>query len=210
MAWFDKALKSVQDTAGKAAFEADKLVRANREASVLSEMQQKVQGKLVDLGEAALALHKAGALADPRVATLAAELAELQGQIEQQKVKVEAIRGEQHQPEGHPGAAAEAPAGAAGHAEAAAPTTPAEPVRAETAGAEPTAGTTSSSDREPFAAAPNAPVTGGPEVGAAGAPVAGGPEVGAPSAPALVECPQCHNRVKATAVFCPECGNHLR
>jgi membrane protease subunit (stomatin/prohibitin family) len=115
MPWFDKALKSVQDTAGKAAFEADKLVRANRETSVLSELQHKAQGKLVDLGQAALALYRSGALTDPTVAGLAAELAELEAQVEQQKGAIEAIRNEQYQPAGQttPVAAAPAPAAAA-------------------------------------------------------------------------------------------------
>ncbi len=202
MAWFDKALKSVQDTAGKAAFEADKLVRANREASVLSEMQQKVQGKLVDLGEAALALHKAGALADPTVAALAAELAELQGQIELQKEKVEAIRSEQHQPEGHGVAAAKTPAQPASHVVpvgAAAPASVVEPAPAEPAEEE-ADGAVPALDAEPVATEnPAAAQTAQAESAAA-----------EPVGPALVECPQCHSRVKATAMFCPECGNRLK
>ncbi len=68
MAWFEKALKLVQSTAEKAAFEADKLVRINREESALSEAQKKVQAKPADLGQAALALYRDGALADPAIA----------------------------------------------------------------------------------------------------------------------------------------------
>jgi hypothetical protein len=123
MAWFEKALKSVQDTAGKAAFEADKLVRVNRETSVLSELQNKTQSKLADLGKAALELYRNGALSDPAVAVLAAELAELEAQVRQQKDKVEAIHGEQFQPEpqGAPAPVAPPAAEPDTHAEATAP-----------------------------------------------------------------------------------------
>ena len=110
MAWFDKALKTVQGTAEKAAFEADKLVRVKREESTLADMQRKVQGKLVDLGQAALALYRSGALTDPAVSGLAQELADLEGQVDQQKEKLEAIRLEQYQAGGQAAAEVEAAA----------------------------------------------------------------------------------------------------
>lgn len=100
MAWLDKALKSVQSTAEKTAFEADKLVRTKREEGMLSDIQKKVQIKLVDLGQAALELYRSGALADPTVAALAQELAGIEEQVQQQREKVEAIRNEQYSPAG--------------------------------------------------------------------------------------------------------------
>ncbi len=108
MAWFDKALKSVQSTAEKAAFEADKLVRVKREEGALANMQRKVQAKLAGLGQAALALYQAGSLADPTVAALAQELADLEAQVQQQKERLETVRNEQHQVGGQPMAAAPA------------------------------------------------------------------------------------------------------
>jgi membrane protease subunit (stomatin/prohibitin family) len=107
MAWFDKAMKSVQTTAGKTAFEADKMVRTKREEGVLSDAQKRVQAKLAELGQAALALYRSGMLADPSVTALADEIAGLEAQVQQQKEKLEAIHNEQYQPTGQPAAAAE-------------------------------------------------------------------------------------------------------
>lgn len=106
MAWLDKAMKSVQTTAGKTAFEADKLVRVKREEGVLSDAQKRVQAKLTELGQAALALYRSGALSDPSVTALADEIADLETQVQQQREKVEAIHTEQYQPAGQPAAAA--------------------------------------------------------------------------------------------------------
>lgn len=116
MAWFEKALKSVQSTAEKAAFEADKLVRVKREEGALADMQRKVQARLADLGQAALALYHAGSLTDPGVAALAQELAGLEEQVQQQKGKLAAVRSEQFQSGSQPVApapVAEEPAPAA-------------------------------------------------------------------------------------------------
>lgn len=141
MAWFDKALKSVQSTAEKAAFEADKLVRVKREESALADIQRAMQTRLADLGQAALALYHAGSLADPSVAALAQEIAGLEEQVQQQKEKLEAVRGEQYQPGGQPAApapAAEETAPAAPAAEEPARVAPA-PAAEEPAPAEPEA-----------------------------------------------------------------------
>jgi hypothetical protein len=119
MAWFDKAMKSVQTTAGKTAFEADKLVRTKREEGVLSDAQKRVQAKLAELGQAALALYRSGTLSDPSVAALADEIVSLEAQVQQQREKVDAIHNEQYQPAGQPAVAAEP--------EAAAPVAAAEP-----------------------------------------------------------------------------------
>ena len=102
MAWFDKAMKSVQTTAGKTAFEADKMVRTKREEGVLSDAQKRVQAKLAELGQAALALYRSGTLSDPSVTALADEIAGLEAQVQQQKEKLEAIHNEQYQPAGQP------------------------------------------------------------------------------------------------------------
>ena len=98
MAWFDKAMKSVQTTAGKTAFEADKMVRTKREEGALSDTQKRVQAKLAELGQAAFALYRSGTLSDPSVTALADEIANLEAQVQQQKDKLEAIRSEQYQP----------------------------------------------------------------------------------------------------------------
>ena len=107
MAWFDKAMKSVQTTAEKTAFEADKMVRVKREEGALSDAQKRVQAKLGDLGQAALALYRSGTLADPSVTALAEELVGLEAQVQQQKDKLDAVRNEQYQPAGQPTAAPE-------------------------------------------------------------------------------------------------------
>ena len=125
MAWFDKAMKSVQTTAGKTAFEADKMVRAKREEGVLSDAQKRVQAKLAELGQAALALYRSGTLSDPSVTALADEIVSLEAQVQQQKEKLEAIRDEQYQPAA--AAAPEAAAPVAAAPEAAAPIAAAEP-----------------------------------------------------------------------------------
>ena len=98
MAWFDKAMKSVQTTAGKTAFEADKMVRTKREEGVLSDAQKRVQAKLAELGQAAFALYRSGTLSDPSVTALADEIAGLEAQVQQQKEKLETIHNEQYQP----------------------------------------------------------------------------------------------------------------
>jgi membrane protease subunit (stomatin/prohibitin family) len=117
MAWLDKAMKSVQTTAGKTAFEADKMVRTKREEGALSDAQKRVQAKLAELGQAAFALYRSGTLSDPSVTALADEITGLEAQVQQQKEKLEAIHNEQYQPAGQPAAAAEpeaaAPAAAA-------------------------------------------------------------------------------------------------
>ena len=129
MAWFDKAMKSVQTTAGKTAFEADKMVRTKREEGVLSDAQKRVQAKLAELGQAALALYRSGTLSDPSVTALADEIAGLEAQVQQQKEKLEAIHNEQYQPAGQPAAAAEPEAAApvAGRARTSAPAAAAVP-----------------------------------------------------------------------------------
>lgn len=110
MPWFDKALKSVQSTAEKAGFEADKLVRVRREEGALATLQNSVQTKLADLGRAALALHRSGGVSDPSLAALAQEIEGLEVQIAQQEEKIAATRNEQHQAAAEPGAAPAAPA----------------------------------------------------------------------------------------------------
>jgi capsule polysaccharide export protein KpsE/RkpR len=105
MPWFDKALKSVQTTAEKTAFEADKMVRTKREEGVLSDAQKRVQAKLAELGQAALALYRSGMLSDPSVTALADEIVSLEAQVQQQREKLEAIHNEQYQPAGQPAAA---------------------------------------------------------------------------------------------------------
>ena len=100
MPWFDKALKSVQTTAEKTAFEADKLVRVKREEGALNEAEKRVQAKLIDLGQAALALLRNGVLSHPSLAALVSEISSLEAQVQQQREKLEAIRSEQYQPAG--------------------------------------------------------------------------------------------------------------
>jgi hypothetical protein len=109
MPWFDKALKSVQNTAGKAGFEADKLMRVKREEGALATLQNSMQTKLADLGRAALALHRSGGLSDPSLLALAEEVEGLEVQIAQQEEKIAAARSEQHQAAAEPEAAPAVP-----------------------------------------------------------------------------------------------------
>jgi hypothetical protein len=134
MAWFDKAMKSVQTTAGKTAFEADKMVRTKREEGVLSDAQKRVQAKLAELGQAAFALYRSGTLSDPSVTALADEITGLEAQVQQQKEKLEAIHNEQYQPAAavEPEAAAPAVAAAPEPAAPAATAVPEEPIVAAT------------------------------------------------------------------------------
>ena len=98
MAWWEKAAKSVRDQAEKVSFEADKQMRIHRAESAVNQLKSGLQGKLVELGQAALALQRSGALNDPALASLAGEIGALEAQIQEQETGVEAVRAEQWQP----------------------------------------------------------------------------------------------------------------
>jgi hypothetical protein len=187
MAWWDKATKSVKEQAEKVSFEADKMMRLRREEGAAGEIKAKLQAKLVDMGQAALGLYRSGALADPTVAGIANDIADMEGQLKEQTAKVEAIRAEQYQP-----ATDQPSSGVVDQAPAAAPAAAVAP--------------------EPVAPAPvAAPVT--PEAVAAPEPVAPAPAAApaAPAAqPATVSCPNCQAEMPAKAAFCTECGTRLR
>jgi hypothetical protein len=110
MAWWEKGLKSVREQTEKVTFEADKMMRVRREEGAAGEIKAQLQSKLVDLGQAALALYRNGALNDPAIAGFAAEIAALETKVQEQEAKVEAIKAEQYQPTaGEPAPGAQAP-----------------------------------------------------------------------------------------------------
>jgi hypothetical protein len=109
MPWWDKGLKSVKDGAEKVSFEAQKLVRVQREEAVVSDLNSKIQTKTMEIGQLALQLQRSGALADPAVAALAEEISAMEAQVQQQQEKVSAIKAEQWQATEEPVAAAVPP-----------------------------------------------------------------------------------------------------
>jgi sRNA-binding protein len=111
MPWWDKGLKSVKDGAEKVSFEAQKLVRVQREEAVVTDLNNKIQGKTMDVGRLALQLQRTGALNEPAVAALAQEISAMEAQIQAQQEKIVAIKAEQWQP-GEEAAPAATPAAA--------------------------------------------------------------------------------------------------
>jgi hypothetical protein len=110
MAWWEKGLKSVREQTEKVAFEADKMMRIRREEGTAGEDKAQLQSKLVDLGQAALALYRNGSLNDPSIAGVATEIATMEVKIQEQEAKIEAIKAEQYQPPaGEPAAAVPPP-----------------------------------------------------------------------------------------------------
>ena len=184
MAWWEKGLKSVREQTEKVAFEADKMMRIRREEGTAGEIKAQLQAKLVDLGQAALALYRGGALDDPSIAGVAAEIAAMEIKVQEQGAKIEAIKAEQYQaPAGEPASAPAAPA-------------PAAPVAAVP-------------PQAPQPPAPAAPVAESSAVWAAG-PVS--PETPATAAGQVttVTCPNCGANQSSTTKFCTECGTRLK
>ena len=189
MAWWEKGIKSVREQAEKVSFEAEKLVRIRREESTLGDVKGKVQAKMVELGQIALALHRNGTLADPDVAIIAQDVAGMEAQMKQLQARIDAIRAEQWQaPAEAPGAPAISP-----QAMATVPPVPQEPA-----------------GQEPVPQEPMLQEAVAPEPASAGAaPGAPAPVTQLEAAPATVECPNCHTAAPASAAFCPECGTRL-
>jgi len=86
---------SVRQGAGKLAFEADKLVRIKKQEGLISDANKEIQTKLTALGEVALSLYRGGALNQPQVAAIAAEIAQIEQRIAQLQAELEAIRAEE-------------------------------------------------------------------------------------------------------------------
>jgi hypothetical protein len=180
MAWWEKGLKSVREQTEKVAFEADKMMRIRREEGTAGEIKAQLQAKLVDLGQAALALYHGGALNDPSIAGVAAEIAAMEIKVQEQGAKIEAIKAEQYQaPAGEPASAPAAPAAPAAAVPPQAPPAPAVPV-AESSAA--------------WAAGPvssETPATAAGQV-------------------TTVTCPNCGAEQSSTTKFCTECGTRLK
>jgi hypothetical protein len=182
MAWWEKGLKTVIDQGEKVKFEADKLVRVNRETGVAADLRTKIQAKLGELGQVALDRYRSGAFKDPAIDALAQEIAGLEDQVKAQEAKIEAVRAEQWQ------AATEAstPAAAAPQVGGTAAATPAE----EPPISIPLPESAVSPAQPPVEQAPAAPAAVAPA--------------------ALVNCPNCNAQVRSSAAFCPECGTKLK
>ena len=88
-------MKKMRDEAGRATFEAGRLVRVQREQAKLAQLQKERDDQLRALGEAAFAMVQAGQISDPRLTGLCAQVAALNKQIAAQEAAVEAIRQEQ-------------------------------------------------------------------------------------------------------------------
>jgi hypothetical protein len=186
MAWWEKGLKTVIDQGEKVKFEADKLVRVNRETGVAADLRTKIQAKLGELGQVALDRYRSGAFKDPAIDVLAQEIAGLEDQAKAQDAKIEAVRAEQWQATTE---ASTAPAGAVAAA----------PQVGGTAAATPAEEPPISIPLPESAASPaQPPVEQAPAAPAAVAPAA------------LVNCPNCNAQVRSSAAFCPECGTKLR
>lgn len=90
-----KLWSSVRGQAEKMAFEADKLMRVKREESAVAEAQGEIEALLLDIGRAALALVRSGALQDAQIAPLAQSIAALEAQVQEGEARVAAIKAEQ-------------------------------------------------------------------------------------------------------------------
>ncbi len=186
-----KLWSSVRQQAGKLAFEADRMVRIKREESAIAGINTEVQTVQTNLGQIALALYRSGALANPQVAALAAQIAKLEGDIKQHEANIVAIRAEQP-PEGEQ-AAAPPPAQATAPVPPPAEMPPVfSPPQAAAPVPPPPAATPFPSPSAMPPAEPAAPV---PSLSEAPAPEAEGKV-----------CASCGARIPEKAIFCPECG----
>lgn len=88
-------MKKVRDEAGRATFEAGRLVRVQREQARLAQVQKERDDQLRTLGQIAFDLVQAGQAGDPRLAGPCAQVAALNQQIAAQEAVIEAIRQEQ-------------------------------------------------------------------------------------------------------------------
>ena len=86
---------SVKGQAERVAFEADKRVRINREESDIKNARKEIEARHLELAQAALALHNAGALDEPRIASLAQQIAALEVTILEHEQLIATIRAEQ-------------------------------------------------------------------------------------------------------------------
>jgi hypothetical protein len=114
MGWFQKGLSSASKQAQKMQFEADKMMRVKREEGAATDLRNKTQAKLAELGKAALAFCRQGSIQDPSMVALAAEIGGLESQLKDQETRLEAVRAEQWHDEGatptqSPASAAAAP-----------------------------------------------------------------------------------------------------
>lgn len=88
-------LDRMRQSAEKAAFEAERLVRINQAKSVLRGLQRDLQTQVTTMGQQALELYDAGNLTQPELLATCGTIDELREKIEAQEAEVERIRQEE-------------------------------------------------------------------------------------------------------------------
>jgi RNA polymerase subunit RPABC4/transcription elongation factor Spt4 len=170
-------LDKIKSGADKAAFEADRLRRQTQAQSALSKLKNDVNTQTAALGQKALALYDAGALAQPELLAVCQQMDALRQRIAVQEAEVERIRQEK-------------PMDAPAPAEAPAPV----PARAPAP-----SGHICPDCQTPLPA----DIRFCPECGAKAVDLA---PPAPPEPPAHKVCANCGASVPAGSRFCPECG----
>jgi hypothetical protein len=193
MSFLDKITKAVSDTVDRGKKEVDEFMRIQKvkgeigEAEArIQEARRQIQQTTLQIGEKALAMVRAGALAEPELQALAEPLTGFERQIDEQNAVIAAKKQEIER--------IKAEGGAAGVAVPPVPIPTAEVVQPPASPVPPVA-----------PPVPPLPLPAIDETATAPPPVPG-PAV----APARSVCPACGTQVGEGAAFCLECGAKLR
>jgi RNA polymerase subunit RPABC4/transcription elongation factor Spt4 len=191
--------KSIRNTAGKAAFEADKIRRVSAVQSAIKPLKEEANRTTTYLGQTAYQLHQVGGITQPELCEVCERLDLVYAQISARQKEIEAIRLEEYQepsaaprygllcPNGH----GELPPGSLFCQECGASAinvAPPAPASCANCGV-----VLLSQSR--FCPGCGAPAT-----------VAQPPVENS----AMVSCPHCNAPAPADSVFCPECGQRLQ
>jgi DNA-directed RNA polymerase subunit RPC12/RpoP len=190
--------RTIRNTAGKAAFEADKLRRVSAVQSAIKPLREEVNRTITRLGQAAYGLHQAGELAQPELCQICERMDSFYAQINAREKEIEAIRLEEYrEPAVLPGSGLLCPNG---HGEL-----PEGSLFCQECGAR-----AISAAPPPAAACIHCGAALLPQSrfcpGCGQAVVAATPEVESGN---TVDCPYCNAAVPDDSVFCPECGQRL-
>ncbi len=193
MEFLDQLGKRVSQGLDRAKFEAEKFQRTATIQGELSHIQRELDSKMIELGQRAYDLHRAGHISSPSIAELATAIESLRANLLQKEEEMKAAKAtvyvEPEEPETPPEEQTPPPA-PGDHQQ---PTVP------------------SASAASP----PTSPPPTSPPPASSSPPQAGGPtiridHIEPPAAPdAKKECPKCSFQMPVRAVFCPNCGNRV-
>lgn len=175
--------RSIRRGADRAAFEAERLVRVQREQSKLSNLSAEKRDRLVEIGERVWELFQAQQVTDARLLALCGQVQGLNTQIADQERTVERIKEEQ----------------------------PPEPPKCSACGRElapsdtfcPACGARVTATSAPAGAAPAGASSASQAV------IDVQPSPPAAATPAARACPKCGRSLRAGATFCGGCGTRL-